>query len=100
MECLRDELQVPLLSLSCGNLGNDAQEIERNLEMLFYRAQLWNCLTLLDEADVVLVERGRDQFKENEVCSGRSPCRSITAGLLHGLQFFFGNSSTIRACFS
>lgn len=77
MECLRDELRVPLLSLSCGNLGNDAKEIEEKLEMLFYRAQLWNCIILLDEADVVLVERGRDQFRENEVCSGRSSSGSI-----------------------
>lgn len=91
MECLRDELRAPLLSLSCGNLGNDAQEIERNLDMLFYRAQLWNCLTLLDEADVVLVERGKDQFKENEVCSGKSIRRSITAALLRGTQSSFEN---------
>lgn len=91
---------MPLLSLSCGNLGNHAKEIEDKLEMLFYRAQIWNCLILLDEADVVLVERGRDQFRENEVCSGRSSCRSTTPGFLRGTQFFFENWSTIKACYS
>jgi ATPase family associated with various cellular activities (AAA) len=71
VECLSDSLKIPLLPFSCGALGTDPAYIELNLRRLFRKAERWNCLILFDEADVVLVERDRNQMAQNEICSSK-----------------------------
>ena len=50
----------PLYTVQCSQLGIDAEELEKELLEIFKRAQRWNAILLLDEADVYLLERGRD----------------------------------------
>jgi hypothetical protein len=50
----------PLYSVQASQLGTDPNELEEQLMKVFLRAQRWNAILLLDEADVYVAERGRD----------------------------------------
>jgi len=68
-ECVAVHARRPLFPITCGDLGgNTAQEVERNLEKFFDLAQKWNCVLLLDEADVFLSSRGSD-IRQNSLVS-------------------------------
>ena len=54
-----------------GDLGLTAQSVETALEEKCHLAQIWDCILLLDEADVFLAERTREDIKRNSVVSGR-----------------------------
>lgn len=44
--------------------------MEENLDRCFQMAQKWDCVLLLDEADVFLAKRDRLDFKRNALVSG------------------------------
>ena len=69
-ECVADKLKCPLFTITCGNIGVNAPEVQKNLQSMFYMAQRWDCVMLLDEADVFLQERDRRDIKRNAVVSG------------------------------
>ncbi len=71
-ECLAESLGQPLYPITCGDLGVTAQEVERSLNDTFALAQAWNCVLLLDEADIFLAQRTKDDLKRNAVVSGTS----------------------------
>lgn len=59
-ECVAAYTRRPLYPITCANIGLDPEEVEKNLigpDGHFRRAQLWNCVVLLDEADVFLAKR-------------------------------------------
>lgn len=64
-EAVAELFQKPLLQITCGDLGTTAREVERALEMNFSLANKWDCILLLDEADVFLAERTKEDFKRN-----------------------------------
>lgn len=47
----------PLLSLTCGDLGTDGAEVEKNLDRYLNWGLAWGAVVLLDEADVFLEQR-------------------------------------------
>lgn len=49
----------PLFPITCGDIGQTAYDVERQLEGIFLLAQKWGCILLLDEADVFLEKRER-----------------------------------------
>jgi len=49
-----------LYSVQCSQLGTDPESLEDELLKIFTRAQRWNAILLLDEADVYVRERGSD----------------------------------------
>ncbi|KAF9638430.1 hypothetical protein BFW01_g9327 [Lasiodiplodia theobromae] len=49
----------PLYPITCGDIGQVASDVEKNLERHFKLAHKWGCVLLLDEADVFLAERDR-----------------------------------------
>lgn len=55
-----------------GDLGASPREVEKKLEEAFQLAQLWNCVLLLDEADIFLAQRSEDDIERNALVSGRS----------------------------
>jgi SpoVK/Ycf46/Vps4 family AAA+-type ATPase len=69
-ECVAESNNVPLLPITCGDLGITAQDVERKLEMNFRLAQAWGCVLLLDEADVFLAQRSSSDLERNAVVSG------------------------------
>lgn len=50
----------PLYSVQCSQLGLEPAEIETNLAIILRRANRWNAVLLLDEADVYIRARGQD----------------------------------------
>lgn len=61
----------PLFSITCGDIGQTAPDVERNLEAIFLLARKWGCVLLLDEADVFLAARspGGDGVERNALVS-------------------------------
>lgn len=64
----------PLLLVSAdkiiGDLGVTASDVESRLETNFTLAHRWGCVLLLDEADIFLAERTKDDFLRNSLVSG------------------------------
>lgn len=68
-ECVADAEGKPLFPITCGDLGLTAKEVEKELERKFSLAQRWNCILLLDEADVFLAERVGNDLERNSIVS-------------------------------
>ncbi|ERT00557.1 hypothetical protein HMPREF1624_03931 [Sporothrix schenckii ATCC 58251] len=68
-EAVAQSNQQPLFVITCGDLGFTPKEVERSLEEIFRLAHLWDCILLLDEADIFLAERTRDDLKRNALVS-------------------------------
>ena len=69
-ECVAESSRKPLLPIICGDLGITAADVERSLEQKFELAEKWNCVLLLDEADVFLAQRTKTDLKRNALVSG------------------------------
>ena len=52
-----------------------ASEVEKQLAQMFYLAHKWNCVMLLDEADVFLQARDNENMERNAVVSGKISLR-------------------------
>jgi len=69
----------PLYSIHSGELGTTAEAIEASLKAIFQRCKRWDCVLLLDEADVFVVRRGTN-LEQN----------AIVAEFLRALEYFDG----------
>ncbi len=56
----------PLYSIQCSQLGMQPDEVEKNLSVILSRANRWNAILLLDEADVYIRKR-KDDMKHNAI---------------------------------
>lgn len=52
-ECVADHTKRPLFPVTCGDIGDNAEFVEKNLERNFQLAHKWGCVLLLDEAEFV-----------------------------------------------
>ncbi|KAI0404664.1 hypothetical protein F4802DRAFT_565881 [Xylaria palmicola] len=69
-ECVAANAGKPLFPITCGDIGGKtAQEVEGNLESFFALARKWNCVLLLDEADVFLSSRESGNIVQNSLVS-------------------------------
>ncbi|KAL2824409.1 hypothetical protein BDW59DRAFT_162513 [Aspergillus cavernicola] len=68
-EAMAIEFSKPLLPMTCGDLGLDPEAVEDSLKELFRLAQKWDCILLLDEADVFLTERIPSDLRRNALVS-------------------------------
>ncbi|KAL8811797.1 MAG: hypothetical protein Q9223_007455, partial [Gallowayella weberi] len=68
-ECVADYTHRPLFPITCGDIGETSREVEHNLEQNFSLAHRWGCVLLLDEADVFLQARDRENMRRNGVVS-------------------------------
>lgn len=50
-ECVAAHTRRPLFPITCGDIGEKADDVEDNLEMNFQLAHKWGCVLLLDEAE-------------------------------------------------
>lgn len=78
-ECYAELMKRPLYMVHTGTLGIDAESIEQNLEQVFARIKRWDAVSLLDEADIFVAERGKD-LQQN----------AIVAVFLRKLEYFDG----------
>ncbi|KLU91964.1 hypothetical protein MAPG_10912 [Magnaporthiopsis poae ATCC 64411] len=64
-EGVAEAFNKPLFQITCGDLGTTAVDVENALERHFALASRWDCVLLLDEADVFMAERSPQDFKRN-----------------------------------
>ncbi|KAK8054425.1 hypothetical protein PG996_013726 [Apiospora saccharicola] len=67
VECIAESTGRPLLSLTCGDIGNDEEKLERRLSKWFRLAEIWGAVMLLDEADVFLERRATSDLHRNSL---------------------------------
>jgi ATPase family associated with various cellular activities (AAA) len=78
-EIYSEIIQKPLLPVHSGILGTDSSTIEKNLQEVFRKAELWQAVLLIDEADIFVSQRGQD-LEHN----------AIVAVFLRTLEYFKG----------
>lgn len=78
-EIYSEIIERPLYLLHSGSLGTTAKDIEQNLKVVFSRSERWNCVLLIDEADVFIVRRN-DNIEQN----------AIVAEFLRTMEYFNG----------
>ncbi|KAI0162322.1 hypothetical protein GGR57DRAFT_453834 [Xylariaceae sp. FL1272] len=59
----------PRFVITCGDLGFTPEKVESSLSEIFRLAHLWNCILLLDEADVFLSQREANALERNALVS-------------------------------
>jgi SpoVK/Ycf46/Vps4 family AAA+-type ATPase len=62
-------VEKPLYPITCGDLGSTAEDVEWNLKKHFTLASKWDCVMLLDEADVFLAKRRQADLQRNSIVS-------------------------------
>ena len=65
-EILSEVIKKPLYKINVSLLGTEPDEIEQKLQTAFNRANSWEAILLLDEADLYIMERGSD-IKHNAI---------------------------------
>lgn len=68
-EAVAENLRVPLHTLSSGDLGSEAWEVENGLSEILELVARWNAILLLDECDVFLEARTTADLQRNKVVS-------------------------------
>lgn len=68
-ECIAEQTERPLLSITCGDLGISSSQVERELTRWLRLGHLWNAVLLFDEADVFLESRSRQDIERNSLVS-------------------------------
>ncbi|RAK98859.1 uncharacterized protein BO80DRAFT_411447 [Aspergillus ibericus CBS 121593] len=68
-EAVALEFEKPLFPITCGDLGTTPEAVEKSLKDIFRYAHLWDCILLLDEADVFLTQRDRTDVERNALVS-------------------------------
>lgn len=66
-EVVAETTRRPLYVVSTGELGIDADVVDRRLVMILEITRRWGCVLLIDEADVFLSERGQNLEKDTLV---------------------------------
>lgn len=70
-EAVAQKFEKPLFPITCGDLGFTPESVERSLSEIFRLAHLWDCVLLLDEADVFITQRDRKDLERNALVSGK-----------------------------
>lgn len=71
-EAVAQSNKKPLFSITCGDLGFSPREVDENLRDIFRLAHSWDCVLLLDEADVFTSRRETSDIQRNALVSGES----------------------------
>lgn len=70
-EAVAQKWGKPLFPITCGDLGVTPDSVEEALNEVFRLAHLWDCILLLDEADVFITERKEvGDLQRNGLVSG------------------------------
>lgn len=68
-ESVAEIAKMPLYRVTCGDIGATPAEVEKYLATVMYLGTTWNCVLLLDEADVFLEERSMSDLARNSLVS-------------------------------
>ncbi|EOO00263.1 putative aaa family atpase protein [Phaeoacremonium minimum UCRPA7] len=68
-ESVAELAELPLYSVTCGDIGTSPEAVERYLNTVLHLGKTWNCVLLLDEADVFLEQRSMADLDRNSLVS-------------------------------
>lgn len=68
-ESVAELAKKPLYRITCGDMGTDPESVEKYLESALFIGTMWECVVLLDEADVFLEERTQTDLIRNALVS-------------------------------
>lgn len=68
-ESIAEMTEKPLYRVTCGDLGTKPEEVEKYMESVLHLGKIWDCVVLLDEADVFLQERNLSDLQRNALVS-------------------------------
>src|SRR5205814_9228541 len=68
-ESVAEVAKKPLYRVTCGDVGTSAETVEKYLESVLILGSIWECVVLLDEADVFLEERQVTDLARNALVS-------------------------------
>ena len=69
-EAMAQEHRKPLFAITCGDLGFEPAAVETNLRRIFRLADRWDCILLLDEAEIFFTKRSPSDLQRNALVSG------------------------------
>ncbi|KAK5558784.1 hypothetical protein LTR46_002973 [Exophiala xenobiotica] len=72
----------PLYRVTCGDIGTTPEGVEKSLQSILHLGKIWDCVVLLDEADVFLEERGDGELQRNALASVFLRCLDYYDGIL------------------
>ena len=90
-EVVAELTERPLLSLTCGDLGTTAVEVEKNLSRYMGYGELWGAVVLLDAADIYLQARNLFEVERNSLVSGKWSSISTRFAKLMAPSFLTGS---------
>ena len=64
-ESVAELAEKPLYRVTCGDIGTQPEDVEKYLESALHLGKIWDCVVLLDEADVFLQERTLSDLQRN-----------------------------------
>ncbi|GME27635.1 P-loop containing nucleoside triphosphate hydrolase protein [Neofusicoccum parvum] len=64
-----EQKEMPLYSVTCGDVGTKPDVVEQYMNTVLHLGKTWNCVLLLDEADVFLEERTLSDVERNSLVS-------------------------------
>ncbi|ETS74037.1 hypothetical protein PFICI_13903 [Pestalotiopsis fici W106-1] len=70
-ESVAEVAKRPLYKVSCGDIGTTVEKVEEYFTTVFELCRIWECVVLLDEADVFLEQRSLQQLERNALVSGK-----------------------------
>ena len=91
-ECVAAQLNRPLLPITCGDISTNVRQAEETLQEYCALAYRWRCVLLLDEADVFLAKREKNEMARNSLVSGQL----IYLSLVHVLIFLQSSSESLN----
>ncbi len=68
-EAVAELLHKPLYSLTVGELGTNVNDLEKQLNKVLVIANSWEAVILLDEADIFMESRSKNDIKRNGMVS-------------------------------
>jgi AAA+ superfamily predicted ATPase len=68
-ESVAEIAKKPLYSVTCGDIGTEPEIVEQYLTTVFNLGKIWDCVVLLDEAEVFLEQRTLQDLKRNALVS-------------------------------
>lgn len=76
-EAVAQKWSKPLFPITCGDLGFTPESVEKSLSDIFRLAHLWDCVLLLDEADVFITQRDKQDLQRNALVSSKFTIRFV-----------------------
>ena len=69
VESVAEVAKKPIYPITCGNIGTNPDLAEKYLDSVLHLGKIWNCIILLDEAEVFLEQRSLNDLKRNALVS-------------------------------